>query len=298
MKVHLSDGTVREGRGIDLSATALDPETVVAAIRIPEPASTSESASGSASESADASIRIECADPGPGHDTLARVPVSNATPGRLLAAVGRSRGMASPVDEELDQLSTRLAAHEVTDPDHTTNLRAARRRLADAGADEARLRERSATLRGRLAVHREAGDDDATEATRSELVDVATELSEIETERIAAEQRLDALEREATRLRDSRDERLRLTDAIANRLREARAYFADELATEFDDARDELADLFTDAPRTDAPPADAVASSLAAVKLADLRAPIVSMCRCFPDAETAASHLDVPVIRL
>lgn len=279
MKVALPDGTVREGRAIDLSETGFAPEAVVRAVRAPV--------------STDDTLRVECPEPGPGHESLARVPVSNATHGRLLAAVGRSRGMTSPVDDEIDRLTARLADHAVTDDDYAHSLRTARRRLADAGDDEARLRERTATLRGRLSAHRETGDDEAIEATRSELVDVATELSEVETERIAAEQRLDALEREATHARDSRDERLRLSDALANRRREARTHFSEALAAEFDEAKRELGALSPDYAAT-----DSVVAALAAVRLADLRAPVVSTCRFFFDAETAVRHLDAPVIRV
>ncbi|KAB1197508.1 MULTISPECIES: hypothetical protein [Haloferax] len=278
MKVYLPDGAVREGRGIDLSDTAFAPETVVAAVRDP-------------GSPADA-LRIDCPEPDSGHDVLARVPISTITTKRLSTAVARSRGRSSPVDEELDRLTSRLAEYADTDDDYSTPLRAARRRLAEAGDDEAGLRERTASLRGRLAAHREAGDDDAIEATRAELVDVATQLSEVETERIAAEQRLEALEREAKRARDSRDERLRLTDAVANRRREARTYFADTLAAEFDEARDALSALSSETTDTD------TLTALAAVRLADFRAPVVSTCRFFADAETAAHHLDCPVIRL
>ncbi|WP_411967709.1 hypothetical protein [Haloferax sp. YSSS75] len=283
MNVHLPSGVVHSGRAIDLSETNIAPERVVASIRDTD-------------SSAD-SLRIECPEPGPGHELLARLPVSNVSTPRLLTAVGRSRGLSTPVDGEIGRLTERLADHTVPD-DHSAKLRAVRRRLADAGDDEARLRERTATLRGRLAAHREAGDAEAIDATRSELVDVATKLSEVETERIAAEERLDALEREATRVRDTRDERLRLTDALANRRREARTHFADELAAEFAEAKRELAEMSPAATPPDATPPDAVVASLATVRLADLRAPVVSTCRFFPDAETAVRSLDTPVVRM
>ncbi|KAB1192670.1 hypothetical protein GJR96_04135 [Haloferax sp. MBLA0076] len=278
MKVSLPDGTVRTGRGIDLSVFDVTTDSILSAIREPGPT--------------EDGLRIECPEPGPSHDRLARVPLSNPTRGHVLAAVGRSRGMETGVDDELGRLEARLAEHTASDDASTVQQRrTARRRVADAGDDETRLRERAATLRGRLNAHREAGDDEAIAATRSELVDVTTKLSEVETERIAAEQRLDALERGARRTRDSRDERLRLSDAIANRRRDARAYFVDVLGDEFDAV---VRDLEPDCSgRT---PVDPVVVSLAAITMADLDAPVVSTCRFFPDVKTAARRLGTPVI--
>ncbi|POG56799.1 DUF7856 family protein [Haloferax marisrubri] len=311
MRLRLPDGSVHEGAAIDLAgdSLAVGVDEVVAAIR--------------ADEEADATgaLRIDCPPPGPGHDRLSRVPVSKPTPSRgwLLAAVGRSRGLRSPVADDLDRLEARLAEHRDRAAEESAGdereradtsaaaLREARRRVAAAGADESRLRERVATLRGRVNAHRDAGDDEATAAARDELVEVATELSEVETERVAAEQRLSALERAARSERDSREARLKLEDAVENRRREARAQFAAELGAEFEAALRDLESLPAAAESADSPAgsssessdleADPVARALAAVRLADLSAPVVLSCGWFSDAEAAANWLGVPVVR-
>ncbi|RDZ66032.1 hypothetical protein C5B90_06710 [Haloferax sp. Atlit-12N] len=306
MRLRLPDGTVREGPAIDLADGPFDvgADEVVAAV-------------GDDGGDATGALRIDCPQPGPGYDRLGRIPVSKPTPSRgwLLAAVGRSRGLRSPVADDLARLEAKLAerrdrAAEESEADERERadtsaaaLREARRRVAAAGEDESRLRERVATLRGRVNAHRDAGDDEATETAQSELVAVATELSEVETERVAAEQRLSALERAARTERDSREARLKLEDAVENRRREARAYFAAELGEEFEAALRGLAAApslmatsESSAPVADLE-ADPVAYALAAVRLADLSAPVAVACDRVSDAEAAANWLDAPVVR-
>ncbi|ELZ70111.1 hypothetical protein [Haloferax volcanii] len=307
MRLRLPDGTAVEGRAIDLASdsVAVDADEVVAAVR----------ADGGAD--APGAVRIDCSSPGPGHDRLGRVPVSDPAPSRgwLLAAVGRSRGRRAPVADDLDRLEAKLAEHRdraagesnADDPERVDTsaaaLRQARHRVAAAGEDESRLRERVATLRGRVNAHRDAGDDEATAAARQELVEAATELSEVETERVAAEQRLSALEQASRAERDRRDARLKLEDAVENRRRDARAYFAGELGAEFEAALRDLASLPAASAAVGSPPAptdlesNPVARSLAAVRLADLSAPVVLSCGRFSDAEAAADWLGAPVVR-
>ncbi|WP_396610934.1 hypothetical protein ACH9L7_11995 [Haloferax sp. S1W] len=283
MRVRLPDETTVRGRGIDLSDFDIDADTVVAAVR--NPAFDGDG------------LCIDCPEPGPGHDRLAVIPVPNFSHTPVLAAVGRSRGLTTPVDDEIDRIEARLAdiAADTDAGDAAESLRAARRRLAEAGDDEARLRERVATLRGRLNAHRESDDEEAASAVKSDLVEATTTLSEVETERIAAEQRLSALERDARSARDTREERLRLRDALDNRRREARRSLAEVLRAEFDDAVRELAEWVDD---SGTPQPESVVSALAAVTLAEFRAPVVLTTRIFPDAQTATRELDVPVIRV
>ncbi|MDS0242681.1 MULTISPECIES: hypothetical protein [unclassified Haloferax] len=308
MRLRLPHGSVYEGSAIDLAGESvdIDADAVVAAVR------------SDGGTDATGPLRIDCPSPGPGHDRLGRVPVSASSPSRgwLLAAVGRSRGRRSPVADDLARLEARLAEHrdraaEESEADERDRvgtsaaaLRDARRRVAAAGEDESRLRERVAALRGRVNAHRDAGDDEAAAAARQELVETATELSEVETERVAAEQRLSALEHAVRAERDGREVRLKLEDAVENRRREARAHFAAELGEAFEAALRDLASLpATATPAVDSPsgPAalesDPVARALAAVRLADLSAPVVLSCGRFSDAEAAADWLGVPVVR-
>ncbi|ELZ95065.1 hypothetical protein C440_08312 [Haloferax mucosum ATCC BAA-1512] len=308
MRLRLPDGTVRTGRAIDLSSERLDPNEVVDAVR------TDSGRDADCTDSApDTGLCIECPEPGPGYDRLARIPAPNSplSRGELLVAVGRSRELATPVDDDLARLEARLLEREPDSDENTatlpapsaSDLREARRRVAAAGDDESRLRERVATLRGRLNAHREADDEEAAAATQSELVEVATELSEVETERVAAKQRLDALERAARRARDGREERLRIRDAIANRRRELRAYLSTELGDEFDATVRELVadargpnDFVRSATSGTGNLQQTVVNGLAAVRIAELNAPVVLMRQPFTDLETAVQWLGTPVI--
>ncbi|QOS10378.1 uncharacterized protein HfgLR_01120 [Haloferax gibbonsii] len=315
MRLRLPDGTVREGPAIDLADGPFDvgADEVVAAIRVDDGGDGDD---GNDGDDGTGALRIDCPPPGPGYDRLGRIPVSKQTPSRgwLLAAVGRSRGLRSPVADDLDRLEAKLAERrddgvdveaDEREPVDTSAaaLREARRRVAAAGEDESRLRERIATLRGRVNAHRDAGDDEATETAQSELVAVATELSEVETERVAAEQRLSALERAARTERDSREARLKLEDAVENRRREARAYFAAELGDAFEAALRSLAAAPSLMATAESPASvadfesDPVARALAAARLADLSAPVVISGGRVSDADAAANWLDAPVVR-
>ncbi|MFC7204869.1 hypothetical protein ACFQJC_15235 [Haloferax namakaokahaiae] len=286
MRIRLPDGTVRTGHAIDLSAFEFDPELVVEAVRADADAD-------AVSDGDTSDLSIDCPAPGPGHETLGVVPGSSRSDGHLLEAVGRSRGVTTPFDSDLTRLDDRLLelseSVNVAPPD----LDAARQRVAETGDDVARLREETAALRGRLAAHREAEATDAIEATRTKLRETTTKLSEVETERIAAEQRLSALEREARNVRDRRERRLKLEDALDNRRREVRAYFRDRYAAELERAVEALSQFDT-ATTAD----ESLVKTLACVRLAHLDAPVVLACDVFDDAETAADTLDTPVVRL
>ncbi|WP_410765923.1 hypothetical protein [Haloferax sp. DFSO60] len=278
MKIRLLDGTVRTGRGIDLLGFELDAETVADAVR---------------DEASVPELTIDCPAPGPGHETLGVVSSSLSSPGNLFEAVGRSRGESSPADSDLARLEARRrdvsTSANATPPD----LDSARQRVAETGADVARLREETAALRGRLTAHREAEDDGAVADVGRKLRETTTKLSEVETERIAAEQRLSALEREARGVRDQREERLKLEDALDNRRRESRAYFSDRYASAAEQTAETLADFASGSVAF-----DSLLTTLACIRLADLDAPVVLACDFFDDAETAAAALDTPVIRL
>lgn len=102
-----------------------------------------------------------------------------------LAAAARSRGLSALQDEAIERVEAERAAVEAP----ATALDRARKRVADAGEAERALRERVARLSSKLEARREAGLD--ASAVERELDDAARELSEVETERLAAEQRLE-----------------------------------------------------------------------------------------------------------
>ena len=260
------DGVDRCGRAVDCRDTALDPARVLAAVRDPH------------------DDRVRCPRPAPVHEHVGFV-TADAAPNRraVAAAVARSRGLRAPQADELAAARAELAAVETA----TTDLRAARERVAETAGERERLRERVARLRGEVQARREAGL--AAEETTERLRAAARELSEAATAEAAAAERLN---RERTQVRDrydARERRLALEDEIGNLERAARATLADAVRPRIEQALDTLgAD-------SDDPPAHLW--TLAAARVAVVAAPVVVTAGPF-DASEAARWLDAPVVRL
>ncbi|QZP36694.1 hypothetical protein [Halobaculum magnesiiphilum] len=250
---------------------------------------------------------------------------------RALAAAARERGLEHPADDERRRLRTALdeSAEEIgaADGDDAADaasdaLAAARRRAAAAGTDVDRLRERAATLRGRLAEARErtthdASDDADTSATadadattvdslRAEFEAATRALSEAETERVAADQALARAAERSRSVRDARERRLRLRDALANRRREARRDLAREVYPAFANAVaafhsevDPVDGRAADAEVGDDPgdfDGDAVVAHAAAIRIAERSDPVVVGVDRFVDATAARDWLCTPVV--
>ena len=256
---------------------------------------------------------------------------------RSLAAAARERGREHRLDDERRRLRGELEA-AVADVDAAGDasdaLTAARRRAAAADADVDRLRERAATLRGRLTQARERTDADtaadlgadadtsATEPTvdslQAEFAAATRALSEAETERVAAEQALARAAERSRSVRDARERRLRLRDALANRRREARRDLAREMYPAFADAMeafrpdtervasedsaaadgsltgDPLAVQLGDGPENFG--GDAVVAHAAAVRVARRSDPVVVAVDRFSSPEEAREWLRAPVV--
>ncbi|QCJ47039.1 hypothetical protein [Haloprofundus sp. MHR1] len=238
-------------------------------------------------------VVVESPEPGEGYETLWCIreePTSSVV--RSLEAAARSRGQTAPEDDERASVEATLAELDVP----TVETTAARRRVASVGADEERLREHVAELRGRLQARREAGE--SVDGVRQTLSEAAGRLTEVETERIAAEQALERAEREAAAARDARERRLRLEDRAANLARAARRHLAGGVYDEFASA---LRSLPGEAEPGAAPTefrGDPVVARLAAVRVADLDAPVVLCADRFDDADAAAAALDTRVVRV
>jgi len=271
------DGATYRGRTIDLG-TGLPATAVVSAIRGEDP---------------DPWVEATCPRPAPVHDHVGHVAPSVPFSLRAaLAAAARSRGETAPQRPALESARERLA--ELTPPE--ADLADARRRVATAGASESQLRERVATLRGRLQAVRDVGGD--VDPVRTELQAAIEELTEVETERIAAEQALEMAERDARSVRDRREERLRLEDRVANLERDARRSLAASVYEEFAAA---TAVLPGAAAAGDAPgefEGETLTAMLAVARVADVDAPIVVESGPFDSAAGAADALDAPVVRL
>lgn len=271
--------TVRTGRALDGSDLDLTPAGALDAIR----------------DSGPEGVRIETADPGPAHEFVGCVrPGTRLSLRPALAAAARSRGASTPQDDRIEELRERLDALD-TDPAST---RAERRAVAETGVDVERLQERVAELRGRVQALEDAGLDAAD--ARAELAETVQRLSEAETERIAAAERLDRAMSAAREARDARERRLRLEDELANREREARAALVERVEADYADAVAAVPGVGgTD--DTDAfalADGDPVTAALAVARVADLTTPVVLVCDRFETPARAADWLDAPVLSL
>jgi len=271
----VDDGrVVADGRALDLRGEPYSPATVQAAI-----------------QGEHAALSIDCPAPSRWWEQLAVPDDATESLCRLVAAA-RARGCRSPTDRAL--AAAERALRELTV--EAVDTAATRRRLADAGTEVERLREEVAAARGRLQSRRETGAD--TAEAEAALEDATRRLSEAETERVAAEQAHETAQRRAREARDARERRLRLQDRVANRRREARRALAVSVADQFAAAVDAVpgeATLSTEPLSIDG---DEVTAALAAIRVADLRAPIVDATDRFDSAAAAADALDAPVIRL
>ena len=199
-----------------------------------------------------------------------------------LAAVGRSLGIRTSVDDELRTLRAELDSPPEAVPSRTT----ARRRVAETAAELEAKRERVATLRGRM----QAGDGDLGAAYR----DAIKTLSEAETEHAAAREALDDARERARGALDDRDRRLRLEDRLGNAERTARRELISAVRPRVDDA-------VADAPGCEADEfgdADAVSAALALVKVGRIRRPVILACGRFPTRDAAERWLGAPAYRI
>lgn len=271
MRVRI-DGDVHEGRAIDLRG--VDTAALVRAIR-----------------GAEAPIRVECPTPGAVHEHVARLPPSAFDRRAALADAARARGHEAETAAELETARRELAA--ASPP--TVDVREARRRVAAAGAEEERLRERVAELRGRMQARRETGA--GTTAVEAQLEAATSDLAEAETERIAAEQALDRAERAAREARDRREKRLELEDRVANLERRVREELAAAVWGAFRSAVEVVPGSATVGESPGEYDGDATTAALGVARLAPLDAPVVveSFDRV-AGAAAAATTLDAPVI--
>lgn len=292
-----TDDAVYEGVAIDLRQTDVGVETVTAAVRAEQPRDETVCPP-------DGGVTVTCPSPSQPYEALGHVGDADPSVRTLLAAAARSRGYTAPQRPQYDAVVERLEAVEVP----AVDVASARKRVAEAGVEEDRLRERMATVRGRLQARRETGAD--TDAVAADLAETAARLSEVETERIAAEQALDRQERRAADARETRQHRLELQDRAANLERRMRESLAERVYPAFvdgldaldgldvppDDSGDGPSDLVGDTPSDYA--GDALTAQFGAVRLADLDAPVVVSTPVFEDARTAARRLDTAVILL
>ncbi|MFD1633461.1 hypothetical protein ACFSBJ_06890 [Haloplanus ruber] len=271
MRVRI-DGTVREGWAVEV--TGVEATALRRAIR------------GEASP-----VHVECPEPGSVHDHVACLPPSGFDRRAALAAVARARGHEAEQAGELVAARDELAA--ASPP--AVDVREARRRVAAAGAEEERLRERVAELRGRIQARHETGAD--TTAVEAQLDAATSDLAEAETERIAAEQALDRAERAARKARDRREERLELEDRVANLERRVREELAARVWETFRTAVEAVPGSATVGESPGAYEGDATTAALGVARLAPADAPVVvdGLDR-FSGADAAAATLDAPVI--
>lgn len=214
--------------------------------------------------------RIRCGVPGPVVERVGVVSSAVSVSVRSVVAMAlRSQRLGTPFDRALARAERRRARIEVPSVD----VAGARAAVADADADVAAVREEVARLGGRVSALREV-DADAAEAAVA-LEDAVGRLSELETERAAAEQRLVAARVGAREARDVWDRRRALADRVDNLRRQARDWLLDRYGDRFRAAVGAVphqTEAGLDPSSFDGP--DWVAA-LAGLRLADLAGPAV-----------------------
>jgi hypothetical protein len=279
------DGVTRRGRAIDVRGTGLSVEALVAAVY--EGSTPGPAARGFPS------IQVDCDPAGPVHVHVDHLPSPSFALRDALVAAARSRGFVPPVADRLERARTALAA--ASDDLGPVDLSAAKRRVAEAGTRERRLDERVATLRGRLTALREVGAD--TTEVEADLADAVGSLTEVETERIAAEQRLAQVERAARTARDRRQRRLRLADRVDNLRRRARQQLVSAVFDDFVDALEALPGDVEVGAEPGSYRGDSTTAALAVVRIARVDAPLVLSVERFGSPAEAATRLGAPVIQ-
>jgi chromosome segregation ATPase len=272
MRVRIDDRRY-DGRVIDLTEADVPAATVVRAV-----------------DGEEGRVHVDCPPPNEAHGHVARLPPETFDRRAALAAAARALGHTSSSRAALEEARAELA--DLSPP--SVDVETARRRAAETGAAEERLRERVAELRGRLQARRETGAD--TTAVEAQLDEAVSRLSEAETERIAAEQALERAETAAQEARDRRDRRLELEDRIANLERQRRRELAEAVWEEFRAALRAVPGDATAGASPGAYDGDRVTAALAVARLAPLEAPVVVGGDRFRDADAAAATLDAPVI--
>jgi len=270
------DGRQFEGDAIDIPGG--DPRRIARAV---------------ADESV-AGVTVEAPDPGAVVREVSPVtPGVSLSVGTALAAAARSRGHEAPQNEALARVRDELASLDAESVDAAP----ARRRVAEVDDRERELHERVAELRGRLAAHREREEGPPADLEKRLRASI-TELTEVRTERLAAEEAVERAERRARRARDQRERRLGLVDRRDNLRRAAREHLIEQVGEAFVDAVHAVPGPDPDPGVGPRAVPDDVSAALATVRLATVSAPVVVACDRFRSAEAAATTLSAPAIRL
>lgn len=272
------------GHAIDLTDHQVDARTLLAAIR-------------DDGLENDRTIEITCPPPGPVYGHLGRIrPGMQLRTRTALAAVARSRGLRAPQDEERVAIEERLS--ELVLPDAADELDEIHKQVAETSEDIDRLRERVARLQGKADAHRET---ESEMETLTSLQNALRELSEVETERAAAKQRLERMRKRQRLVHDVQVERFELEDRAANLKRDARRFLVTKLTPSFEATVDAVQERVPGGGGRfagSAFDADPVSEALALARLAAIETPIILECDRFDSVEAAADWLDLPVIRL
>ncbi|WP_440990384.1 DUF7856 family protein [Haloarchaeobius baliensis] len=277
------------GSAIDLRNRGLTAETVLRAVRSDGAVGT-----GASTEGGGPTLRVDCPEPGSVHEAVGVVGTDGVVDTRrALAAAARRRGLEPPQADRIEELERELATVEASITP-ASDRRQARRRVSEAGTREAELRERVATLRGALRERRRL--DEPTEELAASLREAARELTDVETDRIAAEESLAAARRAARDARDARERRLAVEDDLANARRAARAWLVERVEDEFADALAAMPGAAAPGETAGTYEGDDVTAALAVVRLADVAAPVVLSADLFGSAGAAAAALDAPVL--
>lgn len=240
-------------------------------------------------------IVLVASDPQPVHDHVGYLhPEMGVRTRTALARAGRSRGMRTPFDDELETVRDELSALDAKLDDLPAPSGDSRRQTAaDTSETVQELQEDVAAARGRLQVCRD--NDLETAEAAADLETAIRTLSEERTSQTAAHEALDVIEEAQRERREILEKRFRLEDRKANLEREARAHLVDSLREQYIETFEQLPVTPTGVDPFAANPLDA---GIAIARLAALQAPVVISCDRFDGPDHAHSMLDAPIVYL
>lgn len=242
---------------------------------------------------ADERIAVSCAEPTQLHDHVGWIDEGMTVQTRTaLAQAARTRGGETPYDGELR--ATRTALREISL--ESTSLARERAELATTATALERERERVAELRGRLQERRANGME--TDAVQRELQDALRSLTESKTAAIAAEQNYTSVREQVRDQRDTREEKFRLEQRVANLERRARAHLVEQFREEYRSTLTAVPGVTDDDVPEDTFQAAPVPAALALARIGTLSAPAVIAVDRFESAAAASEWLAEPVIHI
>ncbi|MGM0605140.1 MAG: hypothetical protein ACQETB_05655 [Halobacteriota archaeon] len=231
-------------------------------------------------------------DPAVGYDRIGRLTDTPRWSVKTLIAAGARSREDDPVPTPTERRSD-TADEQV--PSTVGDRRRLRKRVAELSRRQDRLEAREATLRTAIADAARSGY--RSTAQKQELDSVLKRLTEVETSKIAAQQRQEALEKRAQCRRETQLAGMRKHDRLSNRERDVRRRVATKWYPAFRAAVQAVSDEAVPGNHPSGYVGDRFTAQCAALKISAFESPILLETDRFDDPTEAATTMDVSIVR-